>query len=301
MRTTHFIIVVSIVLSFCLPVVAQEGFIDGVELTTTKAPWTLRVMHNDLDLTNVQAKPDEASAYFMMASASTKLNVSVFIEPIEKCKTGEECRDFVLNLGNPAWGKFEQLKKGKLRDFSYFEFYRPEVKGEPMKILDMYAEYVSQGFWVDVHISKVLYTPSDHMLFENVVNSIGFSQKAGGIPDGFGVQLMKSRSAVSTWLGLWNGTKCGESYNALSTLSKSQVDEKTWIDYCTRMNENLGTNRSRKPIAAAFARPLPDKTDRPLAVLAYHSNFTAEPTVVELIAVVLEKDGTWSVSNYTPQ
>jgi hypothetical protein len=139
------------------------------------------------------------------------------------------------------------------------------------------------------------------MLFENVVNSIGFSQKAGGIPDGFGVQLMKSRSAVSTWLGLWNGTKCGESYNALSTLSKSQVDEKTWIDYCTRMNENLGTNRSRKPIAAAFARPLPDKTDRPLAVLAYHSNFTAEPTVVELIAVVLEKDGTWSVSNYTPQ
>lgn len=135
-----------------------QGFVDGVELTTTKAAWTMRILGQDLDIKNVQAKPDEASAYFMLGSDATKLNVSVFIEPVKDCKTGDECRDHVLKLGNPGWGKFEQLGKGKIKDFSYFEFYRPEVEGQPVKMLDMYAQYVSDGYWVDLHISKVLYT-----------------------------------------------------------------------------------------------------------------------------------------------
>jgi hypothetical protein len=159
----------------CLGTIASaQEFIDGVDLTTTKAPWTMRILGNDLDITNVQAKPDEASAYFMMAGGSTKLNVSVFIEPVDECKSGEECRDHVLNLGNPAWGKFEQLAKGKIKDFSYFEFFRPEVQGQPVKMFDMYAQYVSEGFWVDLHISKVLYTKEDHALFEKLVNSVVF-------------------------------------------------------------------------------------------------------------------------------
>ena len=110
--------------SVCL---AQDGFVDGVKLTTIKAPWMLQILGNDLDVTKVQAKPDQQSAYFMMVSESTQLNVSVFIEPVDKCKTSEECRDHVLSLGNPAWGKFEQLANGKIKNSSYFEFYRPEV------------------------------------------------------------------------------------------------------------------------------------------------------------------------------
>ena len=36
-------------------------------------------------------------------------------------------------------------------------------------MLDMYAEYVDQGYWVDVHISKVSYQKDDHALFEKVI------------------------------------------------------------------------------------------------------------------------------------
>src|ERR1043166_5942762 len=101
--TTKHILVSVIFLLLCKNFsIAQESFVDGVNLTTIKAPWTIRILGNDLDITNVQAKPNEQSAYFMMTSESTNLNASVFIEPIEKCKTGEECRDYVLALGNPA-------------------------------------------------------------------------------------------------------------------------------------------------------------------------------------------------------
>ncbi|MBL8181128.1 MAG: DUF4019 domain-containing protein [Blastocatellia bacterium] len=278
---------------------AQVEFVDGVQLTTTKAPWSIQIRGNDLDITGVQAKPDEASAYFMMASGTSKLNVSVFIEPVDKCKTTEECRDYVLKVGNPSWGKFEQLAKGKLKDFSYFEFYRPEVKGMPVKMLDMYAQYVSDGYWVDVHISKTLYTKVDRALFEKVINSIVFIPKKA-TPDisDFETQLVKGQSAASAWLSLWDKSKCKESFAALAPLTKENIDEVLWIDYCKRAIQDFGANRTRKPIAAAFARALPAKTDRPLAILAYHSSFENQPSVVEITALMLQKDGSWWVTNY---
>lgn len=297
----------SIIIGFTLMVLsasicaAQDGFLDGVDLTTIKAPWTLRILGNDLDVTNVQAKPNEQSAYFMMTSESTQLNVSVFIEPVDKCKSGEECRDHVLGLGNPAWGKFEQLSKGKLKDFSYFEFYRPKVQGEPMKMLDMYAEYVSQGYWVDVHISKVLYKKEDHALFEKVINSISFVPRSGPASSAFDSQVGKGQAAAGKWLALWDNMKCRESYAALTSVTRVENSEKYWVDYCTKVNGYLGANKSRKLVAAAFTHSLAPKTERPVAIVTYHSSFAGRASMVEIIGLLLEKDGSWSVTNYLPQ
>jgi hypothetical protein len=279
---------------------ATEDIADGVDLTTIKAPWTLRILGNNLDITNVQAKPDEQSAYFMMTNDSTKLNVSVFIEPVGVCKSGEECREHVLGAGNPAWGKFEGLSKGKLKDFSYFEFYRPEVQSRPVKMLDMYAEYVSDGYWVDLHISKALYTKEDHALFEKVINSINFIPRARPTRGAFDTQLAKGLTTASAWLGLWDKMKCRESYNELSPLTRADNSEVSWIDYCTKVNTTLGANRSRKVIAAAFTRSLPPKTDRPVAIVAYHSNFAGRSSMVEIIGLMQEQNGSWTITNYLP-
>jgi hypothetical protein len=281
---------------------AQDIFVDGVHLTTNKAPWTIRIPGNDLDITNAEAKPDEQSAYFMMSSRSSKLNVSVFIEPIDKCKSSNECRDYVLGLGNPEWGKFQDLSKGRIKDFSYFEFFRPEVQNQPMKILDMYAEYVSQGYWVDLHISKVLYKKEDHALFEKLVNSINFSPKSNlSTTNTFDAQLANGEKSMATWFELWDKMKCRESYASLSSISRKNVTEKTWIDWCTTVNTSIGKNNSRKLIAAAFTRSLPPDTDQPVGVMVYQSSFANRELVIELTGLLLEKDGSWSVTNYLTQ
>ena len=280
---------------------SQASFVDGVDLTTIKAPWTLRILGNDLDIAKVQVKPDEQSAYFMMSSQTTQLDVSVFIEPAVKCKTSEECRDHLLNLGNPAWGKFQDLAKSKIGNTHYFEFYRPEAMGKPLKMFDMYAEYVDQGYWVDVHISKVLYTKADHALFEKVINSISFVPKPGSQSVLFDTVKANGEKAGGAWLGLWDKMKCRESYVSLSAITKSDNSEKSWVEYCTKTNDYLGANSSRKLVAAAFTKSLPTKTDRPLAVLAYQSNFANRAAVVEIVALMLDKDDKWIVTNYLPQ
>jgi hypothetical protein len=291
----------SLILVCAIGAVGQGDFQNGVEVTTLKAPWILRILGQEIDISDVQAKPDQTSAYFMMSSEVTKLNVSVFIEPVDKCKTTEACRDYVLGLGNPDWGKYQDLEKGTLGSASYFQFYRPQVKGAPVNMLDMYAEFVKDGYWVDMHISKVMYEKKDHELFERVVNSSMFVPKASNQSTPFDVQLAKAQRGTETWLLLWDTLKCKESYTAMSTTTRKDLSEKDWVDYCKTYAGGLGKNNSRKLIAAAFTSSTDPKTDRPLAILAYQADFKKKSGVVELVGLLLEKDGGWVVTNHLLQ
>src|SRR4051812_9110668 len=79
----------------------SQEVVNGLQLTTLKAPWVMRIPRQSLDIAGVQVKPDLQSGYFMMVSEATHLNVSVFIEPVSKCSTAVACRDMVLAAGNP--------------------------------------------------------------------------------------------------------------------------------------------------------------------------------------------------------
>jgi hypothetical protein len=286
-----------LILAFASIGISQQ-ITNGVEMTTINAPWVLRILGHELDLTNVQAKPDQRSAYFLMQNDA--LSVSVFIEPVDKCKTAEKCRDYVLGLGNPKWGKFQNLVKGTLGEASYFEFYRPEVDGQPVKMLDMYAEFVVDGYWVDIHISKQLYEKKHHSLFENVAKDAKFIPKSSKDASTFDTLLTKGRAAAAEWLSLWDKSKGRESYRAMSALTRAEIEETSWTDYCTKINGISGELKSREPIAAAFTSSLKGKTDRPLALLAYHTKFAKRPSVVEIVGLMLESDNRWRATNYLP-
>ena len=148
-----------------------------LSFTTPKAPWDLVITAKGFGIGREQLKPDDASGYFLLSNGGTLFNASLWIEPVDKCKTSKECRDMVLKAGNPAWGKYQDLVLAEIGDVSYFEFYRPTVQDQPMRMFDMYAEFVKDGYWVDLHISKVLYDKSDHILFEDLVKSVEFIQK----------------------------------------------------------------------------------------------------------------------------
>jgi hypothetical protein len=151
---------------------------DGkMSFTSNAAPWELVLGLKGYSLLQSKTRPDGSGIYFLLKNEGSGMNVSLFIEPAEKCKTSKECRDMVLNAGNPGWGEYQDLVQSEIGDVSFFEFYRPEAHGAPLKMFDMYAQFVQDGFWVDLHISKVLYKKADHKLFEDVVKSAQFIKK----------------------------------------------------------------------------------------------------------------------------
>lgn len=287
-----------IVISAVQAIVSAQGIQeDQMRATTPEAPWTIHIDGQKLELRDVKVKPGGKSAYFLMANKETGLNASIFIEPADKCKTSEECRDFVLNTGNPAWGKYQDLAKSNIGDFSYFEFYRPEAMNQPLQMQDMYAQYVGSGYWVDLHISKVQYKKADHVLFENLIKSVRFVPKSDKTAADSDKNTATARKTAENWLAVWDTKKCDESYSSLTSISRSAVTQMQWIDYCEAAHKALGKLKSRELIATKLTKSLPAKPDYSGATLTYQSDFDNGP-VIEIISLTIEKDGTWTVSHY---
>lgn len=146
-------------------------------MTTLKAPWMMTISGEGFKITQQKLSPDGTRGYFLMEDEKTSVTASVFIEPAVKCKTSKECRDMVLNAGNPGWiGPINKVSS-EMGNVSYFEFLIPYFQGQPIKQQNMYAEFVESDYWVDLHISKVLYKKENHVLFENMVKSVKFDAK----------------------------------------------------------------------------------------------------------------------------
>lgn len=280
-----------IVLVMQLHSVAQDSVQDSLRLTAVGAPWNIVIEAPDLHIKNVAAKP--GGSYFLLYPSRDELNISLYIEPAEKCKTSDECRDLVLNAGNPSWGKFEGLNKANFGQFSYFEFYRPEVQGQPVQMQDMYAQLVDKGYWVDVHLSKVLFKKEQKQLFEKLLRSIKFVSKQTAEDKVVG----QVKTAAQAWLGVWDGQKCKESYDFLTSLSKESVKESSWIEYCKAVHMGLGKLKSRELIAVATTRSLPLNPESAGASLRFQSTFENRQAI-ESLSLTLEKGGNWIISNY---
>lgn len=159
---------------------SQQVNSSTLNFTVPRAPWTISISGGVLVLDDWQTKLAAERGYFVMNDTKNEMTISLFIEPVVKCKTSKECRDFVWKSGNPMWKNLENIVQSEIGEISTFEFFRKEVLGRELKMQDMYAEFVVDNYWVDLHISKVLYKPEDHALFEQLVKSVKFETKKNG-------------------------------------------------------------------------------------------------------------------------
>ena len=266
--------------------------------TVIEAPWIVSLDSKDLEVRDQTVERDRKSGYFLMYNEKASLTISLFIEPVGKCKTSDECRDFVLATGNPAWGPVQDLNKSRMGDFSYFEFFSPSVQGQPVQMLNMYAEYVADGYWIDLHISKPLYKKTDHVLFENVVKSVRFTSKTAEPATDADKSIKAASKAAEAWLIFWDAGKHAETFKEVAALSKNIVDQKTWVSAWKTGRDPLGELKSRKIITTWLVASLEKFPDHSGAVLMYQSSFANGKEMFETIYLILEKDGTWRVLIY---
>ena len=148
-----------------------------MEFTVPAAPWTLTLPAANFKVAQREVKPDGKEGYFYLTDEQSHLNVSFFIEPVRNCTDSKSCRDMIWKAGNPMWEDPQNVVSAEIGDVSYFEFLMPHFRSMPFQQQNMYAEFVVDGFWVDFHISKVLYKPAEHELFEQLVKAVKFEPK----------------------------------------------------------------------------------------------------------------------------
>jgi hypothetical protein len=169
------LVVLSLVLSPSL--IARNQSDRPIQITIPAAPWALTFAGKQLSVENQQVKPDGRYGYFLLRDNQNKMTISLYIEPADKCKTSKECRDMVWKLGNPGWQNPQNVVLGEIGEVSFFEFFMPTFRDIAVQQQHMYAQFVVNEFWVDMHISKTSYQPTEHKLFEDVIKSVKFDPK----------------------------------------------------------------------------------------------------------------------------
>ena len=117
------------------------------------------------------------TAHISILSTDAGLNLSMYIEPAKDRKDSKSCRDMVWKAGNPAWVNPQNIVQLEIGEVSIVEFLISSYQGMPIQQQNMYPELVVDGFWVDLHLSKVLYKAEQHKLFERIIKSIKFEPK----------------------------------------------------------------------------------------------------------------------------
>jgi hypothetical protein len=98
-------------------------------------------------------------------------NLSVFIEKCEECNNAIECRNMIKNrnLNNPEF-EIINVKENSNDSTAELEYIIKAFKGINTNQKNYYKEFVKNGFWWDMHLSKMTYEENDSMMAKSIMN-----------------------------------------------------------------------------------------------------------------------------------
>jgi hypothetical protein len=158
---------------------AEHGAITApVRLFTAASPWELVFPASEWKLELQKRRPDGLGVYSMFSNERTGLNVSVYIEPAEKCKTAVACRSQYWSDPGPLVQNPKAVVQFEDNGFAVVKFLMPSVEGVTVNQLNYSAHTVRDGYWVDMHVSKADSTRQDEALFKSFLSGVSFQPKA---------------------------------------------------------------------------------------------------------------------------
>lgn len=263
-----------------------------VNITIPAAPWSLMLPGKHLSIESQRVQPDGRYGYFVLSDNHNKIIISIFIEPADKCKTSKECRDMVWKAGNPTWENPQNLVIGEIGEVSIFEFFMPSFRDMPVQQQHMYAQFVVDQFWVDMHISKTSYQPEEHKLFEEVIKSVKFESKKGKLARSDVSPEEAARKVADDWMVLWDAGNYDRIYDELAEESKTTFTRRQWYVLWYGLRRPLGKVKTRRLTAIEAGR------ESMVKAVMYETLFeNHKDEVRETLALTLE-NGTWRVITY---
>ncbi len=264
-----------------------------IRVTVPAAPWTLTLPGKHLYIQRQQLKPDGRYGYFLLSDEHNMITLSMFIEPVDKCKTSKECRDMVWKLGNPSWENPQNVVMGEIGEVSVFEFLEPSVQNLPIRQQHMYAQFVVDQFWVDMHISKTSYQPEQRKLFEEIIKSVKFEPKKETVAVSGDSPEEAARKVADDLIVLWDAGHYEQVYEQLAEESKTQFTPRQWyvLWYATR--RPLGKVKTRK------LERITEGRDPSVRIVMYATVFESDKQEIrETFLLKLEQSGNWRMMAY---
>ena len=151
---------------------------ESIYLSVQKVPWELRFPKGGWRIQQERVRPDGGACYYMFSNTSTQMNASFFIEPAEKCKTSRDCRSLFWSDPGPSYENPQSVEQFEENGFAIVKFIIPSFRGVQVNQLNYSGHMVREGYWIDMHLSKVASQKGDEALLSGFVKTVSFQQKS---------------------------------------------------------------------------------------------------------------------------
>ncbi len=134
--------------------------------------WKLDIDLDGFKIQKTGYSPD--STMFQLSAMNEKigLNLSIFIEKTDSKDGKEACREFYWNKAKNSPLAKENLKKYETENVAVVEHDTKEFNGQVVNFHSLNAYLAENGYWIDVHISKVGFSKKDQKFFQKILESL---------------------------------------------------------------------------------------------------------------------------------
>jgi hypothetical protein len=151
---------------------------ESIHLSVPGIFWELRFPKRGWQVNQERGRQDGRACYYMFSDADRQLNASFFIEPAEKCKTSRDCRSMYWRDPGPFIENPQSVEQFEEFGFAIVKFIVPSVRGLQVNQLNYSGHMVRDGYWVDMHLSKIQSQKGDEALLSGFVKTVSFQQKS---------------------------------------------------------------------------------------------------------------------------
>ncbi len=107
-----------------------------------------------------------------------------------------------------------------------------------------------------------------------------------------------AQAAAEPWLKQIDAAQYLETYKGLASSTRGNLDAPRWELAIAQVRVPVGALVSRKLLSAKYMTRLPDGPTGQYVMLQYQVSFAKNPSAVETVTMVLDRDNQWRAGGY---
>lgn len=148
-----------------------------IRFTVPEAPWTMTLPANKFVVAEKHIDLNGRHGSVFLADYDRHINITIIVRPAKECRDSTSCRDMLWRETIHSRAKVENIVLFEIGEVSCIEFVNPMFQGHPIPMQHMRAEFVVDGFLVDLHLMRGRNRSGNREKFERIIKSISFEPK----------------------------------------------------------------------------------------------------------------------------
>ncbi len=151
-----------------------------LSLTLPQLKWQVAIDVPGFALEIKEYSKNDEGAHLVAVNETSGLNLSLFLEKAASPGDAKAARDHYWSRVKQSLLPKSDIKLWEREGMAIAEYLVKEIEEIPLNQKHLNAYLAHKGYWIDLHISKTLFEPSDEALFQAVLDAVHIGKSPAG-------------------------------------------------------------------------------------------------------------------------